>query len=238
MGEQPLYEGMGQSYAATRREDPRIARRIWAFLAPGPSVLNVGAGTGSYEPHHKSVVAVDPSPTMIRQRGPHRSSAVVQAVAERLPFPERRFDTAIAVLTVHHWADQARGLSEMRRVSLRQVVLFYEPLEVHRFWGLDYFPEAKLLPSEQNAPGEDLLRDTLQVEDVVPVPVPHDCVDGFGAAFWARPEAYLDPQVQAGMANRSSSGDNAGTISVRSRSKPSSSNSIRWKKTASLASVC
>jgi SAM-dependent methyltransferase len=160
--------------------------------------VNVGAGSGSYEPLDRTVVAVEPSPTMVAQRV-GRSPLVTRATAEALPFPDRAFDAALAVLTVHHWADRAAGLREMRRVSRRQVVLFFEPLETHGFWALDYFPEAVELPTERTAPGEADLGAELRVREVVPVLVPADCRDGFGVAYWARPEAYLDPVVQAGM---------------------------------------
>lgn len=165
---------------------------------PGRSLLNVGAGTGNYEPVDRDVVAVEPSPTMIAQRR-GRSRLVVQAVAEQLPFPTRSFDTALAVLTVHHWDDREVGLAELRRVSRRQVVFFFEPLETHRFWGLEYFEEARDLTFERNAPGEELLRACLNVLEVRQALVPADCADGFGTAFWSRPEAYLDPEVQSGM---------------------------------------
>ena len=193
-----LYDDLGRTYAATRREDPRVAAQLWAALGPGRSLVNVGAGTGSYEPTDRIVVAVEPSQAMIGQRS-RRTSRVVRSVAEHLPFADATFDAALAVFTVHHWTDREAGLGELRRVSKRQVVLFFEPLEVHQFWALDYFEEAKALPSEQNAPSERLLRALLPVREVQRVPVPRDCVDGFGAAYWARPEAYLDPAVQAGM---------------------------------------
>jgi SAM-dependent methyltransferase len=194
----PLYDRLGHTYAVTRREDPRVAAQIWAALGPGRSVLNVGAGTGSYEPRDRTVVALEPSPAMIGQRA-QATRLVVRGVAEQLPFADAMFDAALAVLTVHHWADREAGLLELRRVSRRQVVLFFEPLQVHGFWALEYFEEAKELPSERDAPGEPLLRRLLPVREVQRVLVPRDCVDGFGAAFWARPEAYLDPVVQAGM---------------------------------------
>ena len=124
---------------------------------------------------------------------------VVRGVAERLPFPDGAFDAAMAILTVHHWRDQEQGLAELRRVSARQVVFFFESLRSRQFWGLDYFPEALDLPSEVAPPGEELLRRLLDVREVRTVLVPRDCTDGFGTAFWARPEAYLDPEVQAGM---------------------------------------
>jgi SAM-dependent methyltransferase len=161
-------------------------------------LVNVGAGTGSYEPTDRRVVAVEPSATMIAQRR-GRTRLVTQAVAESLPFPDDSFDAALAVLTVHHWSDREAGLSELRRVARRQVVFFFEPLESHRFWGLDYFEEARELPVERDAPGAELFRRFLEVHEVRPVLVPNDCLDGFGVAFWSRPEAYLDPVVQGGM---------------------------------------
>jgi SAM-dependent methyltransferase len=194
----PLYDDLGRTYSATRREDPRVAAQIWAALGVGRSLLNVGAGTGSYEPTDRMVVALEPSLQMIGQRA-QRTRRVVQGNAEQLPFADGAFDASLAVFTVHHWTDREAGLGELRRVSKRQVVLFFEPLEVHQFWALDYFEEAKALPSEQNAPSERLLRALLPVREVQAVLVPRDCVDGFGAAYWARPEAYLDPAVQAGM---------------------------------------
>jgi SAM-dependent methyltransferase len=194
----PLYEDIGRSYSRTRREDPRIAAEIASCLDQGRSVVNVGAGTGSYEPRDRVVVAVEPSLEMVRQRR-GRTRRVVRAVAEALPFPDAAFATGMAVLTIHHWAEPETGLRELRRVSRRQVVFFFEPLRSHDFWALDYFPEALQVPSEQDPPGEEAIRRALRVREVRPVLVPHDCVDGFGAAFWGRPEAYLDPEVQAGM---------------------------------------
>jgi SAM-dependent methyltransferase len=191
------YDAIGRSYANTRREDPRIAAQISRALGPG-SVVNLGAGSGNYEPTDRRVVAVEPSVQMIRQRPAHRAP-VVRGVAESLPFADDSFDVAMAVLTVHHWSDPAAGLREMRRVAARQVVFFYEPMQTHGFWALEYFPAALSLPVERNAPGEQMLRRHLGVKAVRPVLVPHDCKDGFGVAFWARPEAYLEREVQAGM---------------------------------------
>lgn len=193
-----LYDRIGTSYARTRREDPRIAARIHAALGDGRRVVNVGAGTGSYEPTDRVVVAVEPSPAMAAQR-PTTRAPVVRAVAEQLPLAARSFDTAMAVLTVHHWRDPEAGLAEMARVARRQVVLFFESLETHTFWGLEYWPEAKALPTEIDPPGEALLRCCLEVGEVQPIMVPPDCMDGFGTAFWCRPEAYLEDDVQAGM---------------------------------------
>jgi SAM-dependent methyltransferase len=194
----PLYDQIGASYAATRRQDARIAALIWDAIGPGRTLVNVGAGTGNYEPVDRDVVAVEPSPTMITQRR-KRSGLVVRGVAEHLPFPTHSFDAALAILTVHHWADPEVGLAELRRVARRQVVFFFEPLETHQFWGLEYFEEARDLTFEKDAAGEELLRACLNVQDVRRALVPADCTDGFGIAFWSRPEAYLEPDVQSGM---------------------------------------
>lgn len=193
-----MYDDIGRSYARTRREDVRIAAEIFAGLWPGRSLLNVGAGTGNYEPPDRFVMAVEPSLEMLRQRH-GRSHCVVRGVAEALPFPDSSFEVAMAILTVHHWSNPAGGLAEMRRVARRQVVLYFEPLRTHEFWGLEYFPEAVDLATEQSAPGAELIGGVLDVREIRPVLVPWDCVDGFGTAFWRRPEAYLDPEVQAGM---------------------------------------
>lgn len=193
-----LYDEIGRSYTKTRREDPRVAAAIHSCLGTATTIVNVGAGAGSYEPADRVIVAVDPSVHMLRQRQ-GRTINVVRGIAEALPFPDDAFDAAMAVLTVHHWSDPRAGLQEMRRVSQRQIVFFFEALHTHHFWGLDYFPEALALPSETNPPDEQLLREHLDVHAVHEVLVTHDCLDGFGAAFWARPEAYLDRDVQDGM---------------------------------------
>lgn len=193
-----LYDAIGRSYATTRREDPRIAARIFDAIGDAETIVNVGAGTGNYEPPSSKVVAVDPSPAMLRQRRGGSPRAVL-GVAEALPFPDWTFDAGLVVLSMHHWLDVDAGLRELARVSRRQVVFFFEPLHTHRFWALDYFPEALRLPSEQDAPGEAAISRSLRLREVRPVLVPHDCTDGFGAAFWARPEAYADPVVQQGM---------------------------------------
>ncbi len=194
----PVYDDIGRTYSTTRGEDPRIATQIHDCLGPGRSVVNVGAGTGSYEPTDRFVVAVEPSNEMLRQR-PKERAPVVRAVAEALPVADGAFDVAMAVLTIHHWDDVDRGLRELRRVSRRQVVFYFEPLHTHGFWGVEYFPEAIEVPSEHDAPGEDELRAALRVREVRPLLVPHDCIDGFGVAYFGRPEAYLRPEVQAGM---------------------------------------
>jgi SAM-dependent methyltransferase len=192
-----LYDEIGKTYTDVRRQDPRIAERIRAALAGARTVVNVGAGAGAYEPADLEVVAVEPSETMIAQR-PEGAAPVIRAFAEQLPFEDGSFDAAMAVLTDHHWSDHARGLAEMRRVARRAVLFTWDPATVHDMWIVrDYlttFPD--LIPEGYR------LADTLaRLGDAraEPVPIPHDCRDGFFHAYWRRPEAYLDPVVRAGI---------------------------------------
>jgi SAM-dependent methyltransferase len=193
------YDRIGGSYTASRTTDPRIAASIHAALGDARSVVNVGAGSGSYEPGDRMVVAVEPSATMISHRAPEAAPAV-RAVAEALPFAAGTFDVAMAVLTMHHWTDVGTGLRELRRVAVGQVLFFFEPSFANSAWIVyDYFPEMMELESERNAPGTADIARSLDVVSVDPVPVPADCTDGFGGCYWNRPEAYLDPVVQEGM---------------------------------------
>jgi SAM-dependent methyltransferase len=191
----PLYDQIGRNYTAHRRPDPRIAAAILDALGPARSVLNVGAGAGSYEPTGRRVLAVEPSPEMIRQRPPG-SAPVVQASATALPFRDGAFDATLAVLTVHHWSDRHRGLAELRRVARdRAVILTWEP-DAPAFWLVgDYFPELVAL-DRALFESLDALRRLLGPIEVRPIPIPHDCVDGFLGAYWRRPEAYLDAAVR------------------------------------------
>lgn len=194
------YETIGTSYARSRRTDPRVAAQIHAALGDPAPVVNVGAGTGNYEPRDRAVVAVEPSEVMIAQR-PRSAAPVVRGVAEHLPFPADTFAAALGVLTVHHWTDRAAGLAELRRVAPRQVLLAFEPEWAPKLWMLEFWPEALELQTERQAPTVADLGEHLDVRAVEVVPVPRDCTDGFGGAFWARPERYLDPEVQAGMSS-------------------------------------
>ena len=195
-----IYQSIGDSYSAVRRPDPRIQRLIAAALGDARSVVNVGAGTGNYEPTDRRVVAVEPSLVMIAQRRPG-AAPVVRAVAEALPFRDQAFEAALAVLTLHHWTDLAGGLSELRRVAGRQVILLCEPWISWRFWLVEYFPECLSLPSEIQVPSIKDLQTRLDVQTVVLVPVPADCTDGFAGAYRRRPESYLDPAVRAGISS-------------------------------------
>ena len=193
-----LYQSTGNSYSGARRPDPRIQRLIVMALGNARRIVNVGAGTGNYEPPDRQVVAVEPSLAMINNRRAGAAPAI-QAVAEALPFRDQTFDAALAVLTLHHWTDLAGGLSELRRVASRQVILMFEPWVSGQFWLVEYFPECLSLPTEIRAPTVDDLRVHLEVQSVVPVPVPADCIDGFAGAYWCRPESYLEPSVRAGI---------------------------------------
>jgi SAM-dependent methyltransferase len=201
-----LYDQIGINYAAHRRPDPRIAAAILDALGPARTVLNVGAGAGSYEPTDRRVLAVEPSPEMIRQRQPG-AAPVVRASATALPFADGAFDATLAVLTVHHWPDRARGLAELRRVARAcAVILTWEP-DAAPFWlADDYFPELVAVDGPIFDSMETLRRALGPIE-VRPVPIPHDCVDGFLGAYWRRPEAYLAPAVRGAMSTFTKIGD-------------------------------
>jgi SAM-dependent methyltransferase len=193
------YDRIGRSYTQTRRTEPRIQARIDAALGDARRIVNVGAGAGSYEPADRAVVAVEPSPTMIRHR-PAGAARVVRAFAEALPFPDATFDAALAIFTVHHWSDAGQGLRELARVARRQVVLTFDADFDFEFWLVaEYFPEIRALDTSRDAHASVGIARVLDVRSVEPVPVPSDCVDGFAACYWSRPEAYVDPNVQAGI---------------------------------------
>jgi SAM-dependent methyltransferase len=198
-----VYDRIGRGYAHTRRGDLRIAARIEQALGDARAVLNVGAGTGSYEPPDREVTAVEPSAEMIVQR-PSGSAPVVQANAEALPFEDDSFDAAMAIISDHHWSDRAAGLREMARVARHRVLLLNaDPSLAERFWlTRDYLPGfVSLIPARYRRPGywEQELRTLLGGIQVRQVPVPHDCRDGFYAAYWRRPRAYLDQRVRDGI---------------------------------------
>lgn len=194
-----IYDEIGRTYASTRRPDPRIEAAVRTVVGDARTVVNVGAGAGSYEPP-QTVLAVEPSAAMIAQRPPGAARAV-QAAAEHIPLPDGACDAALAVLTIHHWADPARGVSELRRVARRVVILTWDPDYAEAFWLVrDYLPESASF-DRGRMPSIAQVRGWLGGAEVTPVPVPYDCVDGFFGAFWRRPEAYLDPRVRAGMSN-------------------------------------
>jgi SAM-dependent methyltransferase len=192
------YETHGRDYSTIRRTDPRIAAYVHAALGDAKSVLNVGAGAGSYEPEDRDVTAVEPSASMRSQRPSHLAQAI-DATAEELPFPDDSFDAAMATVTVHHWKDTDKGLRELRRVSRGPVVvLTFDGDAIDTLWLNDYVPE--LFDAERRRyPAIQHIQDVLGgTSTVTPIPIPRDCVDGFTEAFYARPEMFLDPVVRAG----------------------------------------
>jgi SAM-dependent methyltransferase len=195
----PIYDLIGAGYAATRRPDVRIATLLGEAIGDAATVLNVGAGAGSYEPADRQVVAVEPSAEMIRQRPPS-AARCVQASAEALPFADASFDAVMAVLTIHHWSDLAGGIAEMRRVARRRVVILtWDADFAEAIWmTAEYLPEAVDLDRPRFPTLADLAR-LLPGLEVRAVPIPHDCTDGFYGAYWRRPEAYLDAQVRGGI---------------------------------------
>lgn len=193
-----VYDTTGRTYATTRRPDPRIAAPIARALDGMDSIVNIGAGTGSSEPSG-TVLAVEPSRVMIDQR-PAGAAQAVRASAEHLPIRTGAVDAALAVLTVHHWRDLERGIAEMLRISRRRIVILTWDHAVFRnFWLVrDYLPAAADTDARLAVPLARLT-DRLENAEIQPIPVPHDCLDGFGGAYWRRPGAYLDETVRAGM---------------------------------------
>jgi DNA-binding transcriptional MerR regulator len=210
-----LYDAIGGAYTATRRTEPRIAAQVWNALGDARTVLNVGAGTGSYEPPGREVTAVEPSAVMRAQR-PAGAAPCVAADAESLPFEDQSFDAAMAFSTVHHWQDPIAGLLEMRRVAHRVVVFTFDASEFgwrRRFWlTRDYLPEvAGLVAGWSLAELADAIGARAE-----PVLIPWDCADGFLEAYWRRPEAYLDDHVRHAVSIWTRVGPEAEQRAVRS----------------------
>jgi len=214
MSSAQLYDTIGATYSVTRGTEPRIAAQVWAALGDARTVVNVGAGTGSYEPPDREVTAVEPSAVMCAQR-PSGAARCVAASAERLPFEDQAFDAAMAFATVHHWQDPIAGLLEMRRVARRVVVFTCDTTDRswrRRFWlTRDYLPE---VAASRVGLATELARAIgARME---PVLIPWDCADGFFEAYWRRPEAYLDENVRRGISVWASVGPDAEQRAVRS----------------------
>ena len=179
------YDNLGKTYLTTRRPDPRVRELLNRRIGASTRVLNIGAGAGSYEPPDRFVVAVDPSQTMLNQR-PRDSAPAVRAVAERLPFLSASFDLSLAILSIHHWVDWRRGVSEALRVSDGRFLTLTWIGFPDGFWLTDYFPEIEPLDAALFPSLEDLEQELGPIE-VDPVSIPHDCTDGFLCAYWRRP---------------------------------------------------
>ncbi|HEY8080795.1 MAG TPA: class I SAM-dependent methyltransferase [Acidimicrobiales bacterium] len=195
------YDTIGTTYAAHRREEPTWAHAIAMALDGARRIVNVGAGSGNYEPRGRQVVAVEPSATMVAHR-PARAAPVIRAVSEALPFCDLAFDASLAILTVHHWTDPAAGLAELTRVAPRQVLVTWDPSVSADFWlTRDYLPQVHEL--EVSLPSLDFALERLDVTAVDALAVPRDCADGFLGARWHDPTAYFDPSLRAAMSGLS-----------------------------------
>jgi SAM-dependent methyltransferase len=192
---QPTYDRIGVTYSEFRQPDPRIEVAIWNALGDACSVVNVGAGSGSYEPRDRDVIGVEPSPVMIAQR-PAGTAPAIEGVAEALPLEDKSVDAAMGVLTIHHWDDADAGLAEMRRVARRRVVLFtIDAVKNSEIWTLsEYFPAAARAEREK-MPSMEALEALLPEAAIEAVPAPSRCRDEFTSALWDRPELFLEPEV-------------------------------------------
>jgi SAM-dependent methyltransferase len=192
----PAYDRIGLSYSQVRRADPRFEQALWGALGDARSVLNVGAGAGSYEPNDRMVLAVEPSPVMIAQR-PADAAPAIRAVAECLPLEDHSVDATMGVFTMQHWSDVDRGLAEALRVTRKRIVLLTLDFDVTAEMWLcrDYLPEIAE-HDRKTFPSIEHLQAVLPQLRVDTVPVPADCTDGFCIALWGRPEAHLDPHVR------------------------------------------
>lgn len=187
------YDEIGVNYSDFRRADPRIEARVWAALGDARSVANVGAGTGSYEPRDREVIAIEPSSLMIAKR-PAGAAPALQGVAEALPLDEQSVDAAMAIFTIHHWSDLGAGLTEMRRVARERIALLtIDATKNAEIWTLaEYFPEAMAL-EEEAMPSIASLESRLPGATIEAVPMPSRCRDEFTSALWDRPELFLEP---------------------------------------------
>jgi SAM-dependent methyltransferase len=193
------YGRIGRGYAEVRQPDPRIEAIVWTALGDARSVINVGAGAGSYEPRDRDVTAVEPSASMRAER-PSDRVAAVDATAGALPFPDDAFDAAMASITIHQWPDPEAGLREMRRVSRGPVVILtFTPRPPEPWWQPEYVPELFDVEARRMPELDRVVRGLGGEVEVRVLPVPADCIDGFGQAFFARPERTLDSHVRRAM---------------------------------------
>ena len=193
------YGHIGEGYALIRQPDERIAREYHAALGDASSVINVGAGAGSYEPLDRRVIAVEPSASMRAQR-PARLIPAINTTADALPFDDNSFDAAMASVTVHQWPDLAAGLGEMRRVAGDAVVILtFDPIPPVHWWLIDYVPELFEIEAQRMPPLSSIAARIGSRTETRTILIPADCTDGFGQAFFARPESLLDPAVRRAM---------------------------------------
>lgn len=193
-----IYDDIGKGYAVTRCTDPKIAEQLYSELQGATRIVNIGAGTGSYEPEDVELVAVEPSSEMISQRKPG-SHKVEKASAEKLPFKNNSFSHAMTVNSMHHWEDRELAFSEINRVATeRFVAITWDPNSTPFWLTRDYFPEIYEM-DKRIFPRLEELNKYFDEFEVKPLRIPSDCEDGLLAAFWKRPEAYLDSQIRQSM---------------------------------------
>lgn len=191
------YDRLGQMYSGYRQTDPRIAEYVNNALGNAKTVLNVGAGAGSYEPNDRYVIAVEPSIVMRKQRMDNNKIPAIDAKGDNLPFDDNSFDATMAMITIHHWSDIDKGLKELRRVTKDQVIIMtFDPNELDNFWNVNYFPELIEVEKARYPTIEYIKKSLGGLCEVVPIPIPLDCVDGFQEAFYGRPEAFLKKEVR------------------------------------------
>ncbi|MFO0873827.1 MAG: class I SAM-dependent methyltransferase [Phycisphaerales bacterium] len=213
-----LYDNIGRGYATFRRPDGRIASAIDAALGDAASVVNIGAGAGSYEPSGRTVLAVEPSDVMIRQR-PAGAAPCVRGSAEALPLETASVDAAMAILSAHHWTNLERGLGEMARVARKRAVLLTWVPDAAPFWLTeDYFPEIAvhdraIFPSANVLAA--MVERTIGPVRMRAVPIPHDCTDGLLCAYWRRPESYLSAERRSAMSSFARINAEAGLTRLR-----------------------
>lgn len=191
------YDELGQKYSGQRQTEPEIEKYVYKALGNAKTVLNVGAGSGSYEPKDRYVVAVEPSTVMRQQRLANNKIPAINAKGDNLPFDDNSFDATMAMVTIHHWPDMDKGLKELRRVTKEQVIIMtFDPEALDRFWNSHYFPEL-IAVEKARYPTIDFIKNSLGGNcDVVEVPIPLNCVDGFQEAYYGRPEAFLEKEVR------------------------------------------
>ncbi len=191
------YDAFGQQYSGYRQTDPRIAAYIFKELEGMETILNVGAGAGSYEPEDKYVTAVEPAAEMRKQRLLQNKVPAINATAASLPFDDDSFDASIALVTIHHWPDIEKGLKELKRVTKHKVIVMtFDPDCLDDFWNVDYFPELIAIEKQRYPKNEFIMNSLGGNCEVFSVPIPFDCIDGFQEAFYGRPEAFLQKEVR------------------------------------------
>jgi SAM-dependent methyltransferase len=190
------YEKSGKQYSGYRQADPRISKYIWEALGEAKTVLNIGAGAGSYEPTDRYVIAIEPSEVMRRQR-PQYLPPAIRASADLLPLDDKSVDAAMAVLTVHHWPDRAKGLQEIRRVTRGpMVIMTFDASAQTEFWLFDYCPEMRVVEQKRYGDISSIIGQLTGTHKLIPIPVPSDCTDKFQVALYARPQDFLDPEIR------------------------------------------